>query len=148
MLNQLLKYTPGRAAGPPRDKVLRTSLLNKVLCLDSTQSNTEENNKISVSIDVSNLKQTETFYIESLGCKKLIDQEDISVISAGNCDIYLRAKKAGTKPILSEAVKRGYGRHWTPVHLDFLTESVNDIDEKILQLGSQHEDRLSADLRR
>lgn len=93
MLNQLLKYTPGRAAGPPRDKVLRTSPLNKVLCLDSTQSNTEENNKISVSIDVSNLKQTETFYIESLGCKKLIDQEDISVISAGNCDIYLRAKK-------------------------------------------------------
>lgn len=101
--------------------------------------------KISVSIDVSNLKQAETFYIEALGCKKLRDQGGMSVISAGNCDIYLQEKEAGTKPIPSETVNRDYGRHWTPVHLDFLAESVDEIVEKILQLGGQHEGGESGD---
>lgn len=101
--------------------------------------------KISVSIDVSNLKQAETFYIEALGCKKLRDQGGMSVISAGNCDIYLQEKEAGTNPIPSETVKRDYGRHWTPVHLDFLAESVNEIVEKILQFGGQHEGGESGD---
>ncbi|HFD31688.1 MAG TPA: lactoylglutathione lyase, partial [Gammaproteobacteria bacterium] len=74
--------------------------------------------KVSVSIDVSNLKQAETFYVDALGCKKLRDQGGMSVISAGNCDIYLQEKEAGTNPIPSDIVKRDYSRHWTPVHLD------------------------------
>ncbi|MDM5147489.1 lactoylglutathione lyase [Candidatus Persebacteraceae bacterium Df01] len=96
--------------------------------------------KISVSIDVSNLKQAETFYIEALGCKKLRNQsEGMSVISTENCDIYLQEKMAGTKPIPSEAVERDYGRHWTPIHLDFLIMNVDDVVKKILQFGGQHE---------
>jgi len=101
--------------------------------------------KISVSIDVSNLKQGEAFYIEALGCKKLRDQGGMSVISAGNCDIYLQEKESGSKPIPSEAVKRDYSRHWTPVHLDFLAENVDRIVEKILKLGGQHEGGESGD---
>lgn len=96
--------------------------------------------KISVSIDVSNLKQAETFYIEALGCKKVRDQgEGMSVISTDNCDIYLQEKEAKSNPIPSEAVKRDYSRHWTPVHLDFLTDNVDEIVKKIIQLGGQHE---------
>lgn len=96
--------------------------------------------KISVSIDVSNLKQAETFYIEALGCIKLRDQgENMSVISTENCDIYLQEKEAGTKPIPSESVVRDYNRHWTPIHLDFLTDNVDEVVKKILQFGGQHE---------
>ncbi len=96
--------------------------------------------KITVSIDVSNLKQAETFYIEALGCKKVKDQrEGMSVISTENCDIYLQEKEAGTKPIPSYSIKRDYSRHWTPVHLDFLAKNVDEIVEKVLQLGGQHE---------
>ena len=101
--------------------------------------------RISVSIDVSNLKQAETFYIEALGCEKLRDQGGMSVISAGNCDIYLQEKEAGTKPTPLESVKRDYGRHWTPVHLDFLAENVDEIVKRILQLGGQHEGGESGD---
>jgi predicted enzyme related to lactoylglutathione lyase len=86
------------------------------------------------------LKQAETFYIEALGCKKLRNQsEGMSVISTENCDIYLQEKMAGTKPIPSEAVERDYGRHWTPIHLDFLIMNVDDVVKKILQFGGQHE---------
>ncbi len=102
--------------------------------------------KISVSIDVSNLKQAETFYIEALGCKKLRDQgADMVVLATDNCDIYLQEKEAGTKPLVSSAVVRDYERHWTPVHLDFLTENIDEVVKKIVQLGGLHEGGESGD---
>ena len=69
----------------------------------------------------------------------------MSVISTENCDIYLQEKEAGTKPIPSEAFERDYDRHWTPIHLDFLTENVDDVVKKVLQLGGQHEGGESGD---
>ena len=78
--------------------------------------------KLSVSIDVSDLKQAESFYIEALGCKKIRDQgAKMVVLAVDNCDIYLLGKSAGSKPLPTESdVNRDYGRHWTPIHLDFL----------------------------
>jgi len=102
--------------------------------------------KISVSIDVSSLKEAESFYIEALGCKKVRDQgSDMVVLATDNCDIYLQEKEAGTKPIPSSEVVRDYKRHWTPVHLDFLTENVDMAVEKILKLGGHHEGGKSGD---
>jgi predicted enzyme related to lactoylglutathione lyase len=102
--------------------------------------------KISVSIDVSNLKKAETFYVEALGCNKLRDQgSDMVVLSTENCDIYLQEKEAGTNPLISSEVIRDYKRHWTPVHLDFLTENIDQVVEKILKLGGLHEGGESGD---
>ncbi|SEH72392.1 lyase [Bathymodiolus azoricus thioautotrophic gill symbiont] len=99
-----------------------------------------------MSIDVSNLKQAEIFYIEALGCKKLRDQgADMVVLATDNCDIYLQEKEAGTKPLASSAVVRDYERHWTPVHLDFLTENIDEAVKKIVQLGGLHEGGESGD---
>ena len=102
--------------------------------------------KISVSIDVSDLKQAETFYVEALGCKKVRDQgANMVVLSVENSDIYLQEKKGGTKPLVSSGVVRDYGRHWTPVHLDFLCENIDEIVAKILKLGGFHEGGESGD---
>jgi predicted enzyme related to lactoylglutathione lyase len=102
--------------------------------------------KISVSIDVDNLKQAEAFYIEALGCKKVRDQgSDMSVISTDNCDIYLQQKEAGTKPLIAADVVRDYSRHWTPVHLDFLTRNVDEVVGKVVELGGRHEGGESGD---
>ena len=102
--------------------------------------------KISVSIDVSHLKQAEAFYIEALGCRKLRDQgADMAVLSTENCDIYLQEKEAGTRPLVSNEVVRDYERHWTPVHLDFLTGNVDEVVKKVLQLGGLHEGGESGD---
>jgi len=99
-----------------------------------------------VSIDVSNLKQAEAFYIEALGCRKLRDQgSDMSVLATENCDIYLQEKAAGSNPLVSGEAVRNYQRHWTPVHLDFLTESVDETVNKILQSGGLHEGGESGD---
>lgn len=102
--------------------------------------------KLSVSVDVSSLKQAETFYVEALGCKKLRDQgEDMVVVSTENCDIYLQQKASGTHPLDGGEVVRDYSRHWTPVHLDFLAENVDEIVEKIIQFGGFHEGGESGD---
>ena len=102
--------------------------------------------RISVSIDVSNLKQAETFYVDALGCKKVRDHDQgMSVLAAQNCDIYLQEKQPGTKPTPSSEVVRDYKRHWTPVHLDFLTPDIDSVVEKILKFGGRHEGGESGD---
>lgn len=101
--------------------------------------------KISVSIDVSNLKKAETFYVEALGCKKVRDQGDMVVLSVENSDIYLQEKEPGTKPLLSSSVVRDYERHWTPIHLDFLCDNVDELASKILKFGGAHEGGDSGD---
>lgn len=102
--------------------------------------------KISVSIDVSNLKKAEAFYVEALGCKKVRDQgSNMAVLSTENCNIYLQEKEAGTKPLVSSEVVRDYKRHWTPVHLDFLTKNIDVVVERVLQLGGLHEGGESGD---
>lgn len=95
--------------------------------------------KISISIDVSNLQQAETFYTQALACKKLRDQGGMSVLSTENCEIYLQEKASDTQAAPSPAAKRDYRRHWTPIHLDFITEHVDEVVKKILQYGGQQE---------
>ena len=102
--------------------------------------------KISISIDVSNLKKAETFYVEALGCKKVRDQgSNMVVLSVENSDIYLQEKEPGTKPLLSSSVVRNYERHWTPVHLDFICDNVDQLVSKILDFGGAHEGGDSGD---
>ncbi len=102
--------------------------------------------KISVSIDVSNLKQAETFYVEALGCKKKRNQGSMVVLATGNCDIYLQEKEEGSNPLLNEdRAICDYKRHWTPVHLDFLAKNVDEIIKKVVELGGKHEGGDSGD---
>jgi len=102
--------------------------------------------KISVSIDVSDLKKAETFYIEALGCKKIRDQgANMVVLSVENSDLYLQEKKSGTKPLRAGDVVRDYERHWTPVHLDFICDNVDERVSKILATGGRHEGGDSGD---
>ena len=102
--------------------------------------------RITVSIDVSDLKKAETFYVEALGCKKVRDQgSNMVVLSVENTDIYLLENESGTKPLISSNVVRDYGRHWTPVHLDFICNNVDALVSKILKFGGFHEGGDSGD---
>lgn len=101
--------------------------------------------KVSVSIDVSNLKKAESFYVEALGCKKVRDQGSMVVLSVENAEIYLLEKEAGTKPLASGAVVRSYERHWTSVHLDFLCDDVDELVSRVVRLGGSHEGGESGD---
>ena len=98
--------------------------------------------KVSVSIDVPDLASATSFYVEALGCSKLRNQgETMTVLSAGNVDIYLIERAEATNPAssVSSSLSRSYERHWTPVHLDFLVDDVDRALEKVLSAGGVRE---------
>ncbi|MFK7855552.1 MAG: VOC family protein [Granulosicoccus sp.] len=96
--------------------------------------------KLSVSIDVPDLKKGEAFYVEALGCKKLRDQGDkMVVLSTENAELYLQEREEGSVAVKGSKATRNYERHWTPIHLDFLQENVSDVVAKVLEFGGQHE---------
>ncbi len=101
--------------------------------------------KVSISIDVPNLKAAEKFYTEALGCKKVRDQGKMVVLAVENSDIYLLEKEAGTKPLPKESGERSYTRHWTPIHLDFLVDNVDELVGRIVEHGGAHEGGESGD---
>ena len=95
--------------------------------------------QVSISIDVPDLKQGETFYCGALGCAKLRDQGNMCVLSAGNADLYLLKKEPGSQPSTTSESQRSFQRHWTPVHLDFGVGDVEKAVALVLELGGKVE---------
>ncbi|MEX0964656.1 MAG: VOC family protein [Pseudohongiellaceae bacterium] len=101
---------------------------------------------ISVYIDVPDLIEAEAFYTEALGCKKLRDQGATTVVlSVENSDIYLLEKKPGSEALKASSAARDYARHWTPVHLDFICDNVDELASRVVKLGGSHEGGESGD---
>ncbi len=96
--------------------------------------------RLSVSIDVPNLEEATAFYVSALGCEHLRqDSQNIRVLRAENCEIYLLQRREGTHPTPDQGQARSYDRHWTPVHLDFGVDDLDSTLERILKLGGTHE---------
>lgn len=102
--------------------------------------------KLSVSIDVPDLAQSESFYVEAPGCKKVRSQgDDMIVLSTDNAEIYLLKRESGSAPVNKSNITRDYQRHWTPVHLDVLREDVAEVVVRVKHFGGQHEGGESGD---
>jgi len=86
---------------------------------------------VSISIDVPNLAQAILFYSNAFGFTKLSEPAPgVVVLKAGNSEICLLEKRAGSQPSGHTQEKRRYERHWTPVHLDI---HVDDLDVALSQ---------------
>ena len=84
------------------------------------------------------LAQAEAFYTEALGLKpgRRLGEGVLELLGAG-VPIYLLAKPAGSPG--APGTIRGYDRHWTPVHLDFVVESLEAALSQALAAGAQLE---------
>lgn len=96
-----------------------------------------------VNIDVDDLEKGIRFYSAGLGLKPG------RRLGAGACEllgasspIYLLANQGGTRPFEGAAAGRDYGRHWTPVHLDFAVEDVEAAVARALSAGATLEGRV------
>lgn len=79
-----------------------------------------------VNIDVDDLARAVDFYEAALGLTigRRFGELAVEMIG-GPSPIYLLKKAAGTPAISkSSPVRRDFGRHWTPVHLDFVVERI------------------------
>jgi len=85
--------------------------------------------QLRVCIDVENLEAGIAFYRDALGLTpgRMLGQSWVEMLGAP-VPVDLLAEPAGTTPSPRSKAVRDYGRHWTPVHLDW---PVRDLDAAV-----------------
>lgn len=101
--------------------------------------------RVSISIDVADMGKAIEFYSIALGCEVKRKGGEISELTAENSTVYLLQKEQGTNPLLSGADTRNYDRHWTPVHLDFVPDNLEETLSRVLEHGGSQEGSSSGD---
>ncbi len=95
---------------------------------------------ISVSIDVPDLGAGIRFYADAFGFAKLAEPvPGVAVLRAGETQICLLEKKAGSKPSPHTEDSRRYERHWTPVHLDIHVDDLKAALAQAIAAGARQE---------
>ena len=97
--------------------------------------------QILVNIDVDDLDRGVRFYAEALGLclvRRLFDGSVAEMLGA-QVHVYLLEKRPGTSPSPNVLGLRDYGRHWTPVHLDFAVKDMDAAVAKALAAGARLE---------
>jgi len=94
----------------------------------------------SVSIDVPSLAEGVAFYCAAFGfAKKSEPVPGVAVLHGLNVELCILEKPAGSKPSPGTNDRRSYGRHWTPVHLDFHVEDLHVALERAEAHGAKRE---------
>jgi lactoylglutathione lyase len=78
-----------------------------------------------VNIDVEDLGRATKFYTEAFELRvgRRFGEGGVELLGAP-VPLYLLVKAAGTLPFAGASSGRSYGRHWTPVHLDFVVQDI------------------------
>jgi predicted enzyme related to lactoylglutathione lyase len=81
--------------------------------------------RMLVNIDVDDIEKAIRFYTEGLSLRvgRRLDATWVELVGA-DVPIYLLGAEAGTTPFACAKTAREYGRHWTPVHLDFAIDDL------------------------
>lgn len=93
--------------------------------------------KMLVNIDVPDLAQGVAFYCGALGLhlERTLD-DDVAELEGGSSTIYLLKNDAGSAYVSGTPQTRQYCRHWTPVHIDFVVEDINQATERAVAAGA------------
>ncbi len=95
---------------------------------------------VSISVDVPKLAEAVRFYESAFGFSKVSEPvPGVVVLRAGNTEICLLEKCAGTRPSSRTQETRRYGRHWTQVHLDIHVDNPKIALAKALAAGAVQE---------
>lgn len=93
--------------------------------------------QVIVNIDVDDLDRGVRFYTAALGLHvgRRFTGGGIELVGA-EVSIYLLVAAPGTAPFDGAARPRDYGRHWTPVHLDFAVEDIESAVANAVAAGA------------
>jgi lactoylglutathione lyase len=96
--------------------------------------------ELLVNIDVDDLERGVRFYCDGLGLRvgRRFGEDAVELLGAG-APVYLLLKRAGTAPFAGAAATRDYGRHWTPVHLDFAVADLEAALARAVTAGAARE---------
>jgi predicted enzyme related to lactoylglutathione lyase len=92
-----------------------------------------------VNIDVDDLERGTRFYCDGLGLQVGRRFDGWIELVGAAAPIYLLPKKAGTPISPGSGQTRDYGRHWTPVHLDFVVKDMATALPRAIKAGAKLE---------
>jgi predicted enzyme related to lactoylglutathione lyase len=93
-----------------------------------------------VNIDVDDLDRAIHFYTSAfdLSVGRRFGAGGAELLGA-SAPIYLLVKEAGSQASGASSQVRGYGRHWTPVHLDIVVDDIDAAVERATRAGATRE---------
>jgi predicted enzyme related to lactoylglutathione lyase len=93
--------------------------------------------ELLVNIDVDDLAKAIAFYQQATGLRVGRRFGALGVEMLGTSSpIYLLVKSADTAASTRTSEVRRYGRHWTPVHLDFVVPQLEPAVRRALEVGA------------
>lgn len=97
--------------------------------------------QLIVNIDVDDLEKGIDFYTQGLGLvlTRRLFGGSVAEMQGASSLIYLIEQPAGSAAVPYASISRQYGRHWTPVHLDFLVEQLDSAMQRALCAGAKLE---------
>jgi predicted enzyme related to lactoylglutathione lyase len=93
-----------------------------------------------VNLDVDDLATAIAFYSAAIGLTvgRRFGRFGVEMLGS-SAPIYLLVKASGSPAADTTAQRRTYDRHWTPVHLDFVTEDIDAAVETAITAGARLE---------
>ncbi len=82
--------------------------------------------ELLINIDVDDLEKAVAFYSQAFGLivGRRFGAAGVEMLGAA-APVYLLEKASGSEASAAASQRRDYGRHWTPVHLDFVVPDIN-----------------------
>jgi len=93
--------------------------------------------RVLLNIDIDDLARGLAFYTSAfdLTVGRRFGDAGVELLGA-DAPIYLLVKPAGTRACPTTDQRRGYDRHWTPVHLDFVVADVDAAVARAVAAGA------------
>jgi catechol 2,3-dioxygenase-like lactoylglutathione lyase family enzyme len=100
--------------------------------------------RVLINLDVDDIERAVRFYTEAVGLRvgRRFDEQFIELLGA-EAPIYLLGKAARSAPFTEASTGRDYARHWTPLHLDFVVDDIQQALARVLALGAKVEGEVS-----
>lgn len=98
--------------------------------------------RVLINIDVSNLREAERFYTEAFSLSVTRRFQGSLELEGLGAPLYLLEKAPGSAALPSGRQTRTYSRHWTPVHLDIVTDDIESALARALAAGAQAESEI------
>lgn len=96
--------------------------------------------RVLVNIDVPELAPAIAFYTSALGLTlSRVIEDDVAELTGASTVLYLLQKPAGARYASAIAQGRNYARHWTPVHIDFVVDDLEDAVRRAMNAGAIRE---------
>jgi len=91
--------------------------------------------EFSICIDVDDVARAVKFYGRGLGLTVVKQQPDWAQVKLGEQTFWIMKAPAGPQGQIS----RDYRRHWTPVHLDFAVDNIDEAVKRAVEAGGKLE---------